>query len=99
MKIKIGKDELVGMAALTALVTLVFYAGPAASPSQSRSGFNAQSETVLTVAWGDLGVKMTEAGVIDRQKFLALYGSDPLLREEARRLTESYDDDLEITPE
>lgn len=56
--------------------------------------------TVLPVQWGDLGVKMTSVGVIDRQKIASLYAGRGGLAEDERRLLESTDNgNLKITKE
>ncbi|OGY61243.1 MAG: hypothetical protein A3F99_01815 [Candidatus Colwellbacteria bacterium RIFCSPLOWO2_12_FULL_43_11] len=99
MRIKINKDELVGTAVLAVLGVLVFYAWPAVSLPQSQPNFNIHNETIPQIIWGDLGVKMVEAGAIDQEKFLALYDNSPLLQEEAGRLIGSYEGNLKITPE
>ena len=49
---------------------------------------------------GDLGKQMVEAGVIDREKFLALYAQNPKLKKEAEQLLDGNNrEPLEITPE
>ena len=45
-----------------------------------------KSGIVLPVTWDDLGRQMTDSGVIDREKFLALYKSRPELAGEAEKL-------------
>lgn len=51
----------------------------------------------LPVAWGDLGVRLVEAGAIDRDKFIALYGT---LSEEQTQLLDGNDPErLRITRE
>ena len=45
-----------------------------------------KSGIVLPVAWDGLGRQMTDSGVIDREKFLALYKSRPELAGEAEKL-------------
>jgi len=46
---------------------------------------------VLPVVWGRLGSQMTEAGVIEKEKFLALYGQRGGLTDEERALLEGKD--------
>lgn len=54
---------------------------------------------ILPITWGDLGKKMMDAGVIDEQKFNALYaergGVDP---EISRMLKENVDGQIKISP-
>src|SRR3989344_2246387 len=55
---------------------------------------------VLPVKWGDLGIKLTEAGVIDAEKFKSLYnergGFDP---ESEQLLSGAENSSLKITPD
>src|SRR3989344_7845092 len=48
---------------------------------------------------GDLGKQMVEAGVIDREKFLALYARSPELKREATELLDGKNVRFEITSE
>lgn len=54
-----------------------------------------QQGVTLQVRWGDLGKELVEAGVIDKDKFLALY---PNLAPEDRALLEGGAGDLMVTP-
>ncbi len=70
-----------------------------------RSGLEQGTETasspegfVLSVKWGDLSRKLVEAGVIDIEKFEAIYSSRGGLSEETRNLFTSAGD-LAISPE
>lgn len=55
---------------------------------------------MLPVSWGDLGVQMVNAGVIDRQKFESLYAGRGGLRKDERKLLEGTDNgNLKITSE
>src|SRR3989344_1573493 len=57
-----------------------------------------EKEIVLPVRWGDLGVKMTEAGVINKEKFEALYSNRGGLDEETKKLLNGADNgNLKIT--
>lgn len=57
-----------------------------------------QKEIVLPVRWGDLGVKMTSAGVIDAKKFEALYERSGGLDAETKKLLyEANNGNLKIT--
>ncbi|MEK7569560.1 MAG: hypothetical protein AAB500_01560 [Patescibacteria group bacterium] len=58
-----------------------------------------QDSSAAGISLGDLGRQMVRAGVIDRDKFLALYAGRPELREEARRLLDEDNVKIEITPE
>ncbi|MBI2623154.1 MAG: hypothetical protein HYW65_01080 [Candidatus Liptonbacteria bacterium] len=44
----------------------------------------------LPIAWGDLGVRMAEAGVLDKEQFAAIYEARGGLSGEARVLLENY---------
>lgn len=48
---------------------------------------------ILPARWGDLGVKMTNAGVIDKTKFESLYAQRGGLNAEEKRLLENTDND------
>jgi hypothetical protein len=48
---------------------------------------------------GDLGKQMVEAGVVDREKFLALYARSPELRRQAEELLDGKNVRFEITAE
>ena len=55
---------------------------------------------VLPVKWGNLGVKMVEAGVIDKDKFTEVYaGRGGLDSRFLALLNESVNDDITITPQ
>lgn len=59
-----------------------------------------QGGVVLPVVWGDLGVKMVEAGVVDPERFLSLYENNPVLKDEASKmLYGNGDGNLKITKE
>lgn len=59
-----------------------------------------ENGVVLPVKWGDLGAKMTSAGVIDKIKFEEMYAGRGGLSEEERKLLEGLDNGyLKITPE
>ncbi|MBI1956976.1 MAG: hypothetical protein HYS44_00750 [Candidatus Niyogibacteria bacterium] len=54
----------------------------------------------LPVRWGDLGIKMAGVGVVDREKFEALYANHGEFDLEARRLFgEEMNEPLRMTPE
>lgn len=54
----------------------------------------------LRVSLGNLGKRMVESGVIDREKFLALYVRNPKLKKEAEELLDGDNKKpLQITPE
>jgi len=56
--------------------------------------------TILAVEWGDLGVRMVEAGVIDHEKFVSLYESRGGLSDESLALLADTDNgQLEINEE
>ena len=58
------------------------------------------SGVVLPVSLGSLGAKMVETGVIDEQKFIALYSSNPELKQEAEELlTQNQTEMVKITPQ
>ncbi|MFZ2150181.1 MAG: hypothetical protein WAV15_03405 [Minisyncoccia bacterium] len=60
----------------------------------------AGEKTLLALRWGDMGVKMAEAGVIDMEKFEELYAQRGGLREADRKLlTESNNESLVISAE
>ncbi len=55
---------------------------------------------ILPVRWGDLGLKLASAGVIDRQKFDSIYASRGGISEVDRRLLEETNNgDIRITSE
>ena len=60
------------------------------SPGQQKE-ISLQDWVELPVVWGDLGLQMTEAGVIDKEKFEALYASRGGLSEADKKLL--YDAD------
>ncbi|MDP1719093.1 MAG: hypothetical protein Q8L24_01570 [bacterium] len=47
------------------------------------------SGIVLPIRWGDLGIQLTKAGVIDKAQFLSLYASRGGLSKNERRMLES----------
>ena len=54
----------------------------------------------LPVRWGDLGIKMVDVGVVDREKFEALYADrEELFREARRLLDEDRNEPIRMTPE
>lgn len=54
----------------------------------------------LPVRWGDFGVKLVESGVIDQEKFLALYEGRGGLSSEDKKLLSGIDNgNLHMTPE
>ena len=57
------------------------------------------SGIVLPVSFGTLGPQMTESGVIDRDKFLALYSSNPTLKQEAEALLSGTEREFTVTPQ
>ncbi|MBI2676499.1 MAG: hypothetical protein HYX21_00890 [Candidatus Yanofskybacteria bacterium] len=55
---------------------------------------------VLPVKWGDLGIRLTEAGVIDAEKFESLYNERSRLDPESKQLLSGAENDsLKITPD
>jgi len=53
---------------------------------------------ILPVRWGDLGVKMTSVGVIDKEKFKSLYiGRGGLSDEENKLLEDAQNGEIKIT--
>lgn len=70
------------------------------SAQQLQDKVFSESAVELPVRWGDLGVQMTEAGVIDKTKFENLYSQRDGLTEADKRLLESTNNgNLVITPE
>ncbi|MDP2639009.1 MAG: hypothetical protein Q8P06_02465 [Candidatus Azambacteria bacterium] len=67
--------------------------------SLEKTNFSAFSdEIILPISWGDLGKKMIEAGVIDRDKFESLYTARGGFDEETKKLlTEGNNNDLKMT--
>ncbi|MEK7567185.1 MAG: hypothetical protein AAB527_03580 [Patescibacteria group bacterium] len=60
---------------------------------------HSESETVLPVKWGDLGLKMISVGVIDPEKFESLYSDRGGLTDDTKRiLYEENNGNLKITP-
>ena len=54
----------------------------------------------IPVRWGDLGIQMAEAGVIDRQKFDAVYADRGGIGDDIKALLEQENNDqLTVTPE
>jgi len=54
---------------------------------------------VIPIRWGDLGKRLVESGVINREKFDALYAERGGLNDDERALLESADNgDIRITP-
>jgi len=54
----------------------------------------------LPVKWGDLGIKLTEAGVIDAEKFESLYNERGGIDTESKQLIfEAENNSLKITPD
>ncbi len=65
-----------------------------------RSEENTAPAIELPAAWGNLGAQMVAAGVIDREKFVALYDSIGGLSEKERNLLDGTDNgNLKITSE
>lgn len=59
-----------------------------------------ESGVVLPVKWGDLGVQMTNSGVIDKTKFEEMYAKRGGLSDEEKKLLEGLDNgNLKITRE
>ncbi len=59
-----------------------------------------QSGVMLPVVWNDLGLRLVESGVIDREKFEKFYSNRQDLNEEMSRLLDSSDNGrLKITGE
>lgn len=70
------------------------------SAQQLQDKVFSESAVELPVRWGDLGVQMTEAGVIDKTKFENLYSQRDGLTEADKKLLESINNgNLVITPE
>jgi len=57
----------------------------------SESQQISQREKTIPVVWGDLGMKMVKAGVIDRERFLEVYASRGGLRDAEKKLLDSSD--------
>src|SRR3989344_2361539 len=54
----------------------------------------------LPIKWGDLGVRMIEAGIIDNERFEALYANRGGLDEEMKKLLyDKNNGEIKITPE
>ena len=59
---------------------------------------HSESETILPVKWGDLGLKMISVGVIDTEKFESLYSGRGGLSEETKKLLyKDNNENLKIT--
>lgn len=72
----------------------------AAPNSNSANDLLPESGIDLGVSWGNLGAKLIEAGVIDRQKFEALYAArGGLTSKEKTLLYADSNGNLKITPE
>lgn len=61
------------------------------SPEQLQDKISSENGIEISVRWGDLGVQMTEAGVIDKTQFENLYNKRGGLSEADRKLLESVD--------
>ena len=70
-------------------------------PTQlNKNTISFQNGVELPVRWKDMGVKMVEAGVIDKAKFENLYSQRGGLSEtEKKLLTSNNNENLVITPE
>ncbi len=90
------------LSAIIIAVGLIYRAGISATPSQDTKGAISQSggksptspassESELPVRWGDLGARLVKAGVIDEEKFSALYAGRGGLSPELKKLLESKD--------
>ncbi len=70
------------------------------SATQIENDVVPESGVVLPVVLGNLGSDMVSNGVIDKDKFIALYASDPALKKEAEKLlTENNRGKFKITPQ
>ena len=99
MNTKVNLKELIGVIALGLLVVSALYLKPVSEmPFESGVLIAPEGGVVLPVVWGDLGKRMVESGVIDQDKFLALYENNPVLKEEAVQLIRGTDSgNLKIT--
>ncbi|OGY68023.1 MAG: hypothetical protein A3H63_01645 [Candidatus Harrisonbacteria bacterium RIFCSPLOWO2_02_FULL_45_10c] len=106
-EIKPKNDYLLPSSIVVAAVILagawVYTTGLKAANLESKTDIAANKgseEVVLPVRWGNLGVEMANAGVIDRQKFESLYLKRGGLDEESRKLLYQSDNgNLKITAE
>ncbi len=64
----------------------IYRTGVSVTPSLNIGGVG---ENELPVRWDDLGARLVKAGVIDEEKFLALYASRGTMNPEFKRLLES----------
>lgn len=81
-----------------AFVYTTRFKGPEALSHPARLSLEQQKEVLqngveLPVKWGNLGVQMTEAGVIDKEKFENLYSQRGGLSEADKKLLESSDNE------
>lgn len=73
---------------------------PVPPSSQQQKETSLQNVVELPVRWGDMGVKMVEAGVIDETKFENLYtGRGGLSEADKKLLTDSNNGNLVMTSE
>ena len=71
-----------------------------ASSDQLENAVIPPNGVSIPVRWGDLGIQMAEAGVIDRQKFDAVYADRGGIGDDIKALLEQKDNDrLTVTPE
>ena len=77
----------------------IIYKKPApegeATPAKAAHESAPSPAAALLVPWGDLGQRLVSVGVIDREKFLALYTGEA--REEARRIIEEAPESIQVT--
>lgn len=93
---------IVGAYVYTARLSKIQESGILWPPARlnSRKGIFLQDNVRLPVEWGNIGVKMIEAGIIDKEKFENLYEGRGRLTEADKKLLESSDNgNLVITSE
>jgi hypothetical protein len=79
-------------------IALVVAAIGVYEPHELRPKSKVQADSILISAWNDLGSRLVKEGVIDKDKFLALYAKHPEMQQEAQKLlSPAYRGPLEIT--
>ncbi|MEX2029220.1 MAG: hypothetical protein WD963_01935 [Candidatus Paceibacterota bacterium] len=78
------KDMLIGVTTIIVILVL---------------GFSPSAPNLLSIKWGDIGVKMVEAGVIDLDKFENLYRERGGINPEMKSMMNGQIRDIQITKE
>lgn len=92
------------VAEVFALIIIVagvwIYAVGSKNPVVSRNANSFAEGSILPIVWGNLGVQMIEAGVIDKEKLESLYANRGGIGENEKKLLEDLNNgNLKITPE